>query len=138
MVIVKKMEDERKKIMRIGHPKMTRISLTTRWKGESNMVKKAVLCFIAVGMALSAAGCKQVNYKMKEQQNPNLDRRGMKDEHYLENQVNNNLPGGDTSGRMEYEMRQNIRAGDANGGVPHTTQGDNVIEPGSMRQIPSP
>ncbi|PYI50640.1 hypothetical protein [Paenibacillus flagellatus] len=86
-------------------------------------------------LALTMAGCRQSNYRMQEQQKPDQDQRGMKDERYLENRVNTNIPQGGTSPEDDYKAQQNIRPGDANGGNPPTRQDDNIVEPNSMRQI---
>lgn len=86
-------------------------------------------------LALTATGCQQTNYRMKEQQNPNQDTRGIRDERYLEDRVNTNLPQGGTNPQDVYDRQKNIRPGDANGGNPPTVEGDNIIEPGSMKQI---
>lgn len=96
------------------------------------MNRKAALAAVLLA-ALAAAGCKQANYKMEELQNPDQDRRGMRDEHHLEDRVNINIPQGGTSPKDEYDSRQNIRPGDASGGRPPTQQGGNVIEQDSMR-----
>jgi len=103
-----------------------------RWKarfGTSGLAAAVLL------LTVTATGCQQTNYRMKEQQNPNQDTRGIRDERYLEDRVNTNLPQGGTNPQDVYDRQQNIRPGDANGGNPPTVEGDNIIEPGSMKQI---
>ncbi|TNJ62003.1 hypothetical protein FE784_32760 [Paenibacillus hemerocallicola] len=100
------------------------------------MLRKICITLAAALLVLTAAGCQQANYRMKEQRNPNHDPRGMKDESYLEDRVNTNLPQGGTSPKDELDMQQNIRPGDANGGNPPTVEGGNILEPGSMGKTP--
>ncbi|TMV44455.1 hypothetical protein FE783_32190 [Paenibacillus mesophilus] len=94
------------------------------------MSNKICLTVAAALLVMTVAGCGQANYRMKEERNPSHDRRGMKDERYLENRVNTNLPQGGTSPKDEVDMQQNIRPGDANGGNPPTVEGGNI--PGPM------
>ena len=77
---------------------------------------------LSAALLLGLVGCQQANSSMQQKQKPNLDPRGMRNEHYLEDRVNTNLPRGGSSPKDDYEMRQNIRPGDAAGGKPPTRQ----------------
>ena len=92
-------------------------------EGNAMKFRERIGCaLLSAVLLLDLVGCQEANSSMQQKQKPNLDPRGMRNEHHLEDRVNTNLPRGGSSPKDEYEMRQNIRPGDAAGGKPQSRQ----------------